>query len=72
MCIVFSFLFVISLLYFIFIFPGFVAIRHCNETCTIKSIQFPKGVNIIVPIYSMHRDPDFWEDPEKFDPERFR
>lgn len=30
-----------------------------------------KGSIILVPIYGMHRDPKYYSDPEKFDPERF-
>ena len=30
-----------------------------------------KGFTISVPSYALHWDPEFWKDPEKFDPERF-
>ncbi|CAN7997406.1 unnamed protein product, partial [Ixodes hexagonus] len=34
-------------------------------------ITVPKGCIIAIPIYSMHRDPEFFPDPDKFNPERF-
>ncbi|GFY37958.1 cytochrome P450 3A8 [Trichonephila inaurata madagascariensis] len=34
-------------------------------------ITVEKGMRAIIPIYSMHYDPDFFQDPESFNPERF-
>ena len=45
--------------------------RECNEACTINGIHFPKGMMIFVPVYALHRDPEYWPDPEKFEPERY-
>ena len=55
-----------------FLFIGNILFRTCNEDCEIKGVPFRSGWNIIVPLYCMHRDPEFWEEPEKFDPDRFR
>ena len=33
--------------------------------------DIPKGIEINLQIYQMHHDPEVWEDPEKFDPDRF-
>ena len=46
-------------------------IRHTNETVTIEGVLIPKGAQIDIPIWHIHHDPDYWPDPEKFDPERF-
>ena len=46
--------------------------RECCEDYDLNGIQIPAGTEIIIPIYALHHDPDAWEDPEKFDPERFR
>lgn len=46
--------------------------RECTQDCNINGIPIPKGIEIIIPFYALHHDPDAWEDAEKFDPERFR
>ncbi|MCW2923501.1 MAG: cytochrome [Thermoleophilia bacterium] len=30
------------------------------------------GLQVAVPVWSVHRDPRWWPDPERFDPDRFR
>ncbi|KAK6176164.1 hypothetical protein SNE40_014496 [Patella caerulea] len=45
--------------------------RRANNDTNINGYDIPNGMIIMVPIYTIHRDPAHWEDPDKFVPERF-
>ncbi|EEC07226.1 hypothetical protein IscW_ISCW006358, partial [Ixodes scapularis] len=34
-------------------------------------VKIPEGVSIIIPTYLLHHDPELWQDPTSFNPERF-
>lgn len=36
-----------------------------------KDLVIPKGSEIVVDIYHLHRDPEIYPEPEKFSPARF-
>ena len=36
-----------------------------------ETMTLPKGVDIRVPTFQLHRDPEFWTDPDVFNPDRF-
>ena len=36
-----------------------------------SGLRIPKGLSISIPIYAVHMDPEFYPEPEKFNPQRF-
>lgn len=42
-----------------------------QDLTTPSGFVIPKGVEILVHIYDLHRNSDIYPDPEKFDPDRF-
>ncbi|XP_063706964.1 cytochrome P450 6a9-like [Culicoides brevitarsis] len=48
-------------------------VRKCTKDYYIESINYTmkKGMPVMIPIYAIHHDPDFYENPESFIPERF-
>ncbi|EEC01140.1 cytochrome P450, putative [Ixodes scapularis] len=51
--------------------PDSVTMRMCTNETTVAGVRFKPGMNIDVPIAGVHYDPEFFPDPEKFQPERF-
>lgn len=53
--------------------PFHIFNRKCEETCTISpGFAIPAGMEVTVPVYALHHDPEAWPDPDVYDPERFR
>jgi cytochrome P450 len=51
--------------------PIFVLMRRALEDDQIGGYHIPKDSTVVLCAYVTHRHPDFWENPEGFDPERF-
>ncbi|GFT96067.1 cytochrome P450 3A11, partial [Nephila pilipes] len=54
---------------FIVLLAGFTN-RYAIEDVRYGDILIPKGTLIQAPVHLMHHDPEFWSEPEVFDPER--
>jgi cytochrome P450 len=51
--------------------PVWVTARTAAEEYCYRGITIPEGAILLAPQIVAHRDPRFWDDPLRFDPERF-
>jgi cytochrome P450 len=51
--------------------PGWLITKRAKADDRIGPYPVPAGAHIFIPVYLLHRHPDFWSAPEDFDPDRF-
>jgi cytochrome P450 len=51
--------------------PAWLITRKCIEEDEIGGCRIPRGALVVIGVSAIHRHPDFWPDPDRFDPDRF-
>lgn len=51
--------------------PLWITGRTPNQNVILRGVTIPAGSVLVLPQYLTHRHPDFWPNPEGFDPDRF-
>lgn len=51
--------------------PIWIIERRVIREDVIGGYHFPAGSSVVISPFALHRHPGFWEEPEKFDPDRF-
>ncbi len=51
--------------------PGYVLARQALGDVRIEGCRISKGTTVLISPYTLHRRPDSFPDPDRFDPERF-
>ncbi|KYN37696.1 Cytochrome P450 6j1 [Trachymyrmex septentrionalis] len=55
---------------------GLLMKKRCTEEFELKGsdgivCRVPPGMEIMIPVQALNKDPQYWENPEEYDPERF-
>ncbi|TDC86723.1 cytochrome P450 [Actinomadura sp. 7K507] len=51
--------------------PGPYGAREATEDVVLGDYTVPAGTTIFYPFWAVHMNPEYWPDPQAFDPERF-
>ncbi|GLT37153.1 hypothetical protein SLA2020_114870 [Shorea laevis] len=50
---------------------GPLVVRESSEDCTVAGYRIPAKTRVFVNLWSIGRDPNYWENPTEFRPEKF-
>ncbi|KAK7096523.1 hypothetical protein V1264_005809 [Littorina saxatilis] len=51
--------------------PANILLRQAAEDVELGAYHIPRGWLVLVPVYAIHHNPQLWDQPEMFDPQRF-
>ncbi|WP_347403662.1 cytochrome P450 [Solwaraspora sp. WMMD792] len=51
--------------------PAWQTMRRAVTDDVIGGYHIPQGTEVLMNLFLLHRHPDFWPDPDRFDPDRF-
>lgn len=51
--------------------PGWLLSRRTVAADVLGGFEVAAGTNVLLPLYLLHRHPRYWQDPDRFWPERF-
>ena len=51
--------------------PAYILLRYVAEPLTLGGHRLPQGAVVVISPYTLHRRPDYFPEPERFDPSRF-
>jgi cytochrome P450 len=51
--------------------PAAALTRMTMRDTVVDGFRIPRGTNVVVGVYTLHRDRELWQHPELFDPDRF-
>lgn len=51
--------------------PVWILTRQAKQDDEVGGYHVPAGADVLICPYTLHRHPDFWRQPDRFDPDRF-
>lgn len=51
--------------------PAYLFGKQARHDVEAEGYRIPRGTHVFISPYALHRRPDIWPDPDRFDPERF-
>lgn len=44
--------------------------RYCDADIELENYTVPKGADVYIPVFLVHKNPEYWPQPQRFNPQR--